>query len=107
MVLPGSHLESRKSRRQVVIPAASALFSNLRKQGRGLAMLTTNIECLDAFHRAGWTINDTAIHNAVGRLVWIAWGRNGENWVRAEGATSAEAWLAAGEQARLLGMLRG
>jgi hypothetical protein len=75
-------------------------------QGRGLAMLTTDVECLSALRRAGWTIGDTAFRLDDGRLVWLFSGQNGENLIRAEGATSAQAWLAAVEQARLPGMLR-
>jgi hypothetical protein len=52
-------------------------------------------------------INKTPLHSTDGRLVWVVSGRNGENPIRAEGATSAEAWLAAVEDARLMGMLRG
>jgi hypothetical protein len=70
-------------------------------------MPTTDVECLDRLRRAGWTIGDTAFRLDDGRLVWLVSGQNGENLIRAEGATSAETWLAAVEQARLLGMLRG
>ena len=38
-------------------------------------------------------------------LVWVVSGSNGENRIRAEGATAAEAWQRAEEQARALGML--
>ena len=40
-------------------------------------------------------------------LVWLVSGTNGENQLRAEGATSAEAWLQAVEQAKGLGLMRG
>jgi hypothetical protein len=70
-------------------------------------MLATEIKCLDTFHQAGWTIGDTAIHASDGSLlVWVVSGCSAGNWIRAEGATSAKAWLAAVEQARSKGMLR-
>ena len=46
---------------------------------------------LKRLHHAGWTIGDTAFHTVDGRVVWVVSGVNGENQVRAEGATSAEA----------------
>jgi hypothetical protein len=52
-----------------------------------------------ASHRAGWTIGDAAFRLDDGRIVWLVSGQNGENLIRAEGATAAEAWLAAVEQA--------
>jgi hypothetical protein len=70
-------------------------------------MPTTDAECLDRLHRVGWTIGDIAFRLADGRLVWLVSGRNGENQIRAEGATSAEAWLAAAEQTKSLGMPTG
>ena len=39
-----------------------------------------------------------------GERVWVVTGRNGENLLRTEGATQAEAWHRAVEQARELGM---
>jgi hypothetical protein len=69
-------------------------------------MPTTDVERVDRLRRAGRTIGDTALRWPDDRLVWVVSGRNGENQLRAEGATSAEAWLQAVEQARLLGMLR-
>jgi hypothetical protein len=38
--------------------------------------------------------------------VWVVSGVNGENRIHTEGATSADAWQAAVEQARSLGMFR-
>jgi hypothetical protein len=54
-------------------------------------MPTADAECLDRLHCAGWTIGDTAFRSPDGRLVWLVSGRNGENQIRAEGATAAEA----------------
>jgi hypothetical protein len=54
-------------------------------------------------HRSGWTIGDTALHGATG-LVWVVTGTNGENRIRAEGATRAEAWYRACWEARAVGM---
>jgi hypothetical protein len=70
-------------------------------------MPTTDVECLDRLHRAGWTIGDAAFRTTDGRLVWVVSGRNGETQIQAEGATAAEAWLVAVEQTRLLGMPTG
>ena len=64
-------------------------------------------EALHRLHRAGWSIGSTAFASASGDLVWAVDGWNGENVIRADGATEAEAWRAAIEQARGLGMLRG
>jgi hypothetical protein len=60
---------------------------------------------LALLHRSGWSIGDTAFQ--VGDvLVWLVTGSNGENMIRAEGATRAEAWHRAVEQAAAVGMLR-
>jgi hypothetical protein len=68
-------------------------------------MPTTDAECLDRLPRSGWSIGDAAFRFASGRLVWLVSGTNGENQIRAEGTTSAKAWLQAVEQPRTLGML--
>jgi hypothetical protein len=47
-------------------------------------------------------IGDVAAHDGAGGLVLIVWGHNGENLIRAEGATRDEAWGRAVEQARTL-----
>ena len=69
------------------------------------AQLPPDIEALDRLHRAGWSIGDVAYHDGAGGLVWLVSGSNGENLIRAEGATRDEAWDQAVEQARALGML--
>ena len=62
----------------------------------------SDIIALDHLHRAGWSIGDMAAHDGAGGLAWIVWGSNGENLIRAEGATGDEAWAGAVEQARAL-----
>jgi hypothetical protein len=51
-------------------------------------------EALDRLHRAGWSVGDVVAGSPL-----IVTDANGENWIRATGATSAEAWRRAGEQA--------
>jgi hypothetical protein len=55
--------------------------------------------------RSGWSVGEAAFGGG-GRLVWQAEGTNGENQIRAEGASQAEAWHNACRQAEALGMLR-
>jgi hypothetical protein len=57
-------------------------------------------ESRDRLHRAGWSIGD-----AGGRTSWIVSGTNGENVIRAEGRSQAEAWYRATLQAEAVGML--
>jgi len=66
---------------------------------------STVLEALARLNRAGWSIGDVAFHDGAGGLTWIVSGSNGENLVRAEGLTAAEAWAGAVEQARGVGML--
>jgi hypothetical protein len=56
-------------------------------------------------HRAGWSVGDVAVLTPTGKL-WLVSGTNGENLVRAPGATQAEAWWTACRQAKAVGMLR-
>jgi hypothetical protein len=51
-------------------------------------------------NRAGWSVGEIA----TARRWWVT-GANGENLVSASGATQAEAWWRACEQARSVGML--
>ena len=53
---------------------------------------------------AGLSIGDIAVTKPPG-LVWLVWGSNGENLVRAEGRTKDEAWQNAEMQALGLGIL--
>jgi hypothetical protein len=55
-------------------------------------------------HAAGWSVGDVRLLTAAGPR-WLVTGTNGENGLRAEGDTQAEAWQRAREQARALGML--
>ena len=57
-------------------------------------------ESRDRLHHAGWSIGE-----AGGAAVWIVTGTNGENMIRAEGCSQAEAWWRACEQAAVVGML--
>src|SRR5437016_2394701 len=56
-------------------------------------------------HRAGWSVGDVPILTAEGPA-WLVSGTNGENAVNARGATQAEAWHRACQQAEAAGMLR-
>lgn len=63
-------------------------------------------DAVDQLHRAGWNIGSAAFTDRAGEgLAWIVSGSNGENRIRAEGATAAEAWAAALQQAGSLGMV--
>jgi hypothetical protein len=57
-------------------------------------------ECLAALHRAGWSIGEAAFATETGGQVWVVSGSNGENLIRAEGATTAGAWRSAAGRAR-------
>jgi hypothetical protein len=67
--------------------------------------LEASADAVARLHRAGWSIGDVGFHDGAGGLFWIVSGSNGENLIRAEGATRAGAWGRAVEQARGLGML--
>lgn len=64
-------------------------------------------DMIRALNRAGWSIGVAGFVQCGPRLSWTVSGVNGENRIVAEGATEAEAWRAACEQARGLGMLKG
>jgi hypothetical protein len=55
--------------------------------------------------RAGWSVGDMRIITAEGPA-WLVRGSNGENAVSARGATQAEAWHRACQQAEAAGILR-
>jgi hypothetical protein len=61
-------------------------------------------ESFGRLQRAGWTAGDLAVHTAGGPR-WLVTGTSGENRVEARGATQAEAWHRACEQAAAVGML--
>jgi hypothetical protein len=56
--------------------------------------MTTVDESRSRLHAAGWNVGETATAGA-----WIVTGTNGENVIIAHGATQAEAWHRAVEQA--------
>ena len=56
-------------------------------------------------HRAGWSVGDFATSDGAGGIVFVVAGTNGENVIRAEGRTVADAWRTSAAQARSLGML--
>jgi hypothetical protein len=62
-------------------------------------------DAIRILNRAGWSIGYVAFHDGAAGIVWIVSRSNGENLIRAEGATRAEASDRAVEQARTLGML--
>ena len=51
-------------------------------------------------HRAGWSVGECRSGAA-----WLITGRNGENVLRAAGATQGEAWHRPCKQAAAVGML--
>jgi hypothetical protein len=63
------------------------------------------LDAIRRLHRAGWSIGDVVFHDGAGGRTWIVSGSNGEDLIQAEGATRAEAWGRAVDQAWLLGML--
>jgi hypothetical protein len=70
---------------------------------RKIRVTTMNHLCPDEsrerLHRAGWSIGETATATS-----WIVTGVNGENGIQAQGASQAEAWHRAVEQAAAVGM---
>ncbi len=65
-------------------------------------------DALERLHAAGWSIGDTAFFDVErGGIVHVVIGSNGENQIRAEGKTVAEAWRRALDQAGAVGMLPG
>ncbi len=64
-------------------------------------IVPTAEKSLARLHRAGWSVGEVKCGER-----WLVTGAKGENLIRAEGRTSAEAWQRACEQAAALGMLR-
>lgn len=62
-------------------------------------------EMIEDLKRAGWVIGATGFVQCGSRRTWTISGVNGENRIAVEGPTELDAWRAAYEQARLLGML--
>ena len=63
-------------------------------------------DIIDALHRSGWTVGDSAFVGRAAEKVWVVTGANGENRIRSEGLTELEAWQGALSQAQGLGMLK-
>ena len=61
---------------------------------------------LDRLHADGWNVGDTAFYVEGSELVHVVIGSNGENQIRAEGATGLEAWRRVFDQAVAGEMLR-
>jgi hypothetical protein len=61
-------------------------------------------ESFARLQRSGWSVGDVAVYTAEGPR-WLVTGTNGENHIEARGATQAEAWRRACEQAAAVGML--
>jgi hypothetical protein len=57
-------------------------------------------ESRDRLHGAGWSLAEVGAG-----LTWLVDGTNGENLLLARGASHAEAWWRACEQARALALL--
>ena len=70
-------------------------------QGSGPVLIA---EALGRLHSAGWSLGVAAFGSTdgAGRIVWQVDGRNGENFIRADGTTEAEAWAGAMVQARII-----
>jgi hypothetical protein len=64
-------------------------------------------DALNDLRRPGWSIGVVALTSVdvSCRVVWQVDGRNGENLIRSSGATEAEAWRGALDQARSVGIL--
>ena len=60
---------------------------------------------MDAIRRAGWPLGHITIERPGGSSSWLVIGHDGENLIRAEAPTQAEAWRLATDQARSLSML--
>ena len=66
-------------------------------QGRGHSLQDDQGDeiaaALDRPHAGGWSVGDTAFHDVDrGGIIHVVIGSNGENQIRAEGATRPEAW---------------
>ena len=69
-----------------------------------MASFRTVDESFARLRRAGWSVGDVRLLTADGPA-WVVSGHNGENAVSARGATQAEAWHRACQQAEAAGML--
>src|SRR5262249_47920489 len=79
-------------------------FSVRDCQGVGdVSRYSSSDESFARLQRAGWSVGDVRVLTASGPR-WLVTGTNGMNAIRAEGATQAEAWQRACEQAETVGM---
>jgi hypothetical protein len=62
-------------------------------------------ESLHRLRRSGWSTGEAGFTGSSGRTVIQVDGRQGENQIRVEGSTPAEAWHRAVEAAAACGML--
>src|SRR5262249_54033562 len=85
-VQPGAMVSSlAKVAPGIVIPTGFKVLPGMYIQTQAQA------EDLAALRRACWSVGDTAFAIDSGGLVWVVSGHNGENLIRAEGATPAAA----------------
>ncbi|MBV8606273.1 MAG: hypothetical protein JO034_02280 [Singulisphaera sp.] len=65
-------------------------------------------DVLDRLHVGGWNVGGTTFFDIEdGGPVWVVTGTNGENTIRAEGATCAEVWRHPLDRASADGILPG
>ena len=64
-------------------------------------------DAIDRLRAVGWSVGVTAFFDVEdGGQVWVVTGTNGENRIRAEGATCAKAWRRVLDQAAVVEMCR-
>ena len=69
--------------------------------------MTRSPTCSTSFHAGGWNVSVTAFFDVEdGGQVWVVTGTNGENRLRAKGATCAEAWRWVLDQAAVVEVCR-
>jgi hypothetical protein len=64
-------------------------------------------ESLHRLHRSGWSCGEAGFTGSSGRTVWQVDALKGDQRIRVEGATAAEAWHRAVEAAAACGMFGG
>ena len=62
-------------------------------------------DSLRRLHRSGWSMGEAGFTGAGGRTIHRVDGSNGENRIRVQGSTPAEAWHRTVEAAAACGML--
>ena len=94
--------------RPLLLPRGAAAFALARptpaRSHIPVELYPTVEQSFARLHRAGWSVGDVRILTVKG-LRWLVTGTNGENAVSARGATQAEAWHRACQQAEAAGML--